>query len=78
MQVCQMTLKRGKEGKWNLEEETSVMWYKMANCITLKGWLKMFLEKIRVKITHIKKVGGGTHQDVCRPTQPQTLSSRPI
>lgn len=22
--------------------------------------------------------GGGTNQDVCRPTQPQTLSSRPI
>lgn len=22
--------------------------------------------------------GGGTHQDVCRPTRPQTLSSRPI
>ena len=38
----------------------------------------MFLENLRVKITHIKKVGGGTNQDVCRPTQPQTLSSRPI
>lgn len=22
--------------------------------------------------------GGGTNQDVCRPTRPQTLSSRPI
>lgn len=53
------------------------MWYKMANCI--KRVAKDVFGESQVKKTNSKKrVGGGTNQDVCRPTQPKTLSSRPI
>lgn len=56
-----------EEGKWNFEEETSVMWYKMANCI----------KRVAKDVFGESKGKNHSHKESWWWNQPRCMSSDP-